>query len=420
MRTYERYKDSGIEWIGKIPDHWEVSKLKFSGQSIIGLTYSPEEIVDDEKGYLVLRSSNIQNGKLSLLDNVYVKKKIEKRLITQIGDILICARNGSADLVGKNIMIDENTVGQTFGAFMTVFRGGQNHFVYWFLNSPFFEVQKGAFSTSTINQLTSNILNNLLIVLPPFPEQTAIANYLDNKTTEIGQTIADKEALINLFEEEKKALINEVVTKGLNPNAKLKPSGVDWLGDIPEHWEVKQFKYWIELITDKAVDQSNKVGLENIESNTGKFIETNSEFEGEGISFFKNDILFGKLRPYLVKVYLASFDGSAIGDFFVFRCREKLIPKFAQYKLVDYSFINICNSSTFGAKMPRVSWEFISNLKIAFPPTQEQSVIVNHIETETSIINEKISLTKQEIELLKEYRQALIFEAVTGKIKVSE
>ena len=147
---------------------------------------------------------------------------------------------------------------------------------------------------------------NIEISVPLTKEQTAIANYLDTKTTEIDQAVTDKEALINLYKEEKKALINEAVTKGLNPKVKLKPSGIDWLGDIPEHWEVKPFKYWIELITAKALNESNKVGLENIESNTGKFIETNSEFEGEGIAFIKNDILFGKLRPYLVKVYIAT------------------------------------------------------------------------------------------------------------------
>lgn len=211
---------------------------------------------------------------------------------------------------------------------------------------------------------------NIEISVPLTKEQTAIANYLDTKTTEIDQAVTDKEALINLYKEEKKALINEAVTKGLNPKVKLKPSGIDWLGDIPEHWEVKPFKYWIELITAKALNESNKVGLENIESNTGKFIETNSEFEGEGIAFIKNDILFGKLRPYLVKVYLATFEGSAVGDFFVLRCRANVISTFTQFKLIDYSFIDVCNSSTFGAKMPRVSWEFMSNLKNSFPFNQ--------------------------------------------------
>ena len=159
--------------------------------------------------------------------------------------------------------------------------------------------------------------------------------------------------------------------------------------------------------------------MENIESKSGKFIKTDSDFAGQGVRFKPNDILFGKLRPYLAKVWLSSFDGQAVGDFYVFRPKQEIFPEFAKYRILDSSFIEVTNSSTYGSKMPRVSWEFIADLPIAFPPLEEQHSIVQHIETETERINQKVAKTEKLIELLSEYRTVLISEVVTGKIKVT-
>ena len=164
VKKYPVYKDSAIAWLGDVPEHWEVRRLKDIGDSIIGLTYSPEDILDCETGgILVLRSSNIQNGQLSLSDTVYVNKKVNPRQIVRKGDILICSRNGSRALIGKNICIDERTEGQTFGAFMTIYRSRYFKFISKFFNSKIFESQSGLFGSSTINQLTINTLNNFLI-----------------------------------------------------------------------------------------------------------------------------------------------------------------------------------------------------------------------------------------------------------------
>ena len=199
MRRYEEYKHSGINWLGNIPSTWNVSRLKNVGKAIIGLTYSPDDLVSENEGMLVLRSSNIQNNKLSLLDNVYVNKKPSSQLITKIGDILICSRNGSRALIGKNIRIDHNSSGVTFGAFMTIFRTKNSDFISYFFNSQLFDYQSGAFMTSTINQLTINTLNRLNIVLPPDTEQQAIANYLDAKTQAIDKKVSLLEQKIETY-----------------------------------------------------------------------------------------------------------------------------------------------------------------------------------------------------------------------------
>jgi type I restriction enzyme S subunit len=149
LNPIAKMKTSGIEWIGDIPEGWEVRKLKGIGEAIIGLTYSPTEVSD--KGILVLRSSNVQNGKIVVLDdNVYVDKKIQDKLIVKAGDILICSRNGSKALIGKCAYIDEATAGHSFGAFMTVFRSVHNRFLFYVFNSAIFSFHLGTFLTSTI------------------------------------------------------------------------------------------------------------------------------------------------------------------------------------------------------------------------------------------------------------------------------
>lgn len=209
-----KYKHSGIDWIGEIPKHWEVKKLKYLGDAFGGLTYSPNDVVDNsDEGVLVLRSSNIQDGRLSLLDNVYVNLRISEKLTLRRGDILICSRNGSQRLIGKNICIDRDMEGNTFGAFMMIFRSAHWKFLKHFFNSSVFTSQSGLFLTVTINQLTSNMINNFYVAFPPSnTEQCIIADYLEKKFSEIDSVINKIEKEIELMQEYKTALISEVVT----------------------------------------------------------------------------------------------------------------------------------------------------------------------------------------------------------------
>ncbi len=205
-------KESSVEWIGQIPAHWEVKRLKDVGTSTIGLTYSPDDVVNEGEGTLVLRSVNIQYDSLDLSDTVYVKKEIPQRLRLKSGDILICSRNGSRALIGKNICIDERVAGQTFGAFMTVYRTKYFKFLSKIFYSNIFEAQSGLFMSSTVNQLTQNTLNTFLVPFPPIPEQKAIAAYLEDKTAHIERIIETIKAEIEKLKELRKTLINNVVT----------------------------------------------------------------------------------------------------------------------------------------------------------------------------------------------------------------
>lgn len=207
-----KMKDSGLDWLGMVPEHWVITRLKYLGDAIIGLTYDPTEVVYEGEGTLVLRSSNIQQGAACFDDKVYVNTVIPEKLITRLGDILICSRNGSRNLIGKNITIDDNTVGMTFGAFMTTFRTKYYKFVSCILNSSLFEFQAGSFLTSTVNQLTTGNLNCFEVPFPPEDEQIEIANYVNIQTNKIDTLISKAQKSIELAKEHRTALISAAVT----------------------------------------------------------------------------------------------------------------------------------------------------------------------------------------------------------------
>ena len=214
-------KDSNIEWIGKIPENWEVRKLKYLGSARNGLTYSPADMTDE--GILVLRSSNIQDGSLSFNDNVFVNMQIPEELILQENDLLICSRNGSRELIGKCALIDEKTAGNTFGAFMCIFRSQYNRFIYYVFQSNLFTFYLGNYLTATVNQLTISNLNNMEIPITlDLEEQKAIVNYLDEKCGQIDSLIKIKQKKISELKEYKKSLIYEYVTGKKQPPLKDK------------------------------------------------------------------------------------------------------------------------------------------------------------------------------------------------------
>jgi len=208
-------KPSGVEWLGDVPAHWEVRKLKRLGDVRIGLIYSPGEI-SGPNGTLVLRASNIRNGEIVSADDVYVSKDVPEHLIVAEGDILICVRSGSRGLVGKSAEIPEKFEGVSYGAFMSLLRSSLNDFLIWVLKSNMFPCVMAQFETSTINQLTQASLRNLDIPVPPMAERTAIAEYLDQKTTNVKIAILRTNREIEFVNEFRTRLIADVVTGKLD------------------------------------------------------------------------------------------------------------------------------------------------------------------------------------------------------------
>lgn len=260
--------------------------------------------------------------------------------------------------------------------------------------------------------------------LPSINEQKTIARFLDHKTAQIDALIAKKKALLDKLAEKRSALISHAVTKGLNPAAAMKDSGVPWLGEIPVHWGVRRLKFSVFQINQKVDAASINlpyIGLEHIESWTGKKLQGEiSDSEGVASQYQAGDVLFGKLRPYLAKVHLAVDAGLVSSEALVLRPHTELHNEFLKYYVLSKEFINIVDSSTFGSKMPRASWEFIGNLPILLPDLEEQHAIARFLDEKTAEIEQQAEKIRQAIEKLNEYRAALITHAVTGKIDVRQ
>ncbi|WP_273703845.1 restriction endonuclease subunit S [Candidatus Accumulibacter vicinus] len=207
-----RLRPSSQEWLGEIPAHWEMSRLKYLGETVLGLTFNPDDLVNEGEGMLVLRASNVKNRKIVLEDNIFVQTDIPQKLRTKPFDILICSRSGSRALIGKNALITNETSDLTFGAFMTVYRSSLNRFLFWVFNSTLFEFQAGAFGTSTINQLTTETLANMEVPTPPLEERDAIAEFLEQTSIRFDNTMSAVSQSIDLAKERRAALISAAVT----------------------------------------------------------------------------------------------------------------------------------------------------------------------------------------------------------------
>ncbi|EOG9532037.1 restriction endonuclease subunit S [Campylobacter upsaliensis] len=204
-------KNSGIEYLGLIPHHWEVVKVKYIATTNIGLVYDPSEIATNENvGYPVLRANNIQNGKIDYKDVIYVAKKIDDKQLTISGDLLMCVRNGSENLLGKTAKIENNNF--SFGAFTAIIRSDLNNYLYWIFQTEMLKKSISSFIVSIgIGQISQDDIKNFKIPLPPLQEQKEIAAFLDSKVAQIDSVIEKTKRQIELVKEYKNTLINEAV-----------------------------------------------------------------------------------------------------------------------------------------------------------------------------------------------------------------
>ena len=400
IERHKAYKDSEIEHLGEVPKHWRTQRIKDLSVLQSGNNITSEQI--EAEGKYPVYGGNGLRGYFSKYTN-----------------------NGSYILIGRQGALCGN-INHAFGRFWAT----EHAIVVYLKHSICMKWYGEMLRTMNLNQysvsaaqpgLSVDRIKRLLLPVPPLPEQKTIAHYLDTKTAQIDRKIDLLTQKATLYSNLKQSLINETVTRGLDKTVPMKDSGIEWIGEVPKHWIFCRHKDNFSFITTRCLDPTLlKLGLENIEGKTGQHISTENDFDGDGIEFKKNDILFGKLRPYLAKVYLAEFGGSAVGDIFVYRPKSNTIPKFARYLMLSNRYIDVINSSTVGAKMPRVGVSFIANLPVITPPIAEQKAIADYLDTKTAQIDQIIQTINTQIEKLKELRKTLINDVVTGKIKVVE
>lgn len=438
MKKYDSYKDSGIEWIGEIPSHWGVKKLKHVAKINPTKNQSYKDY-EDEVVFLPMEKVK-EDG--SFEDDITkpINELWKGYTYFEKGDIILakitpCFENGKGALLSN--------LKTNFGFGSTEFHviraniSKPDH-LFYVTRSHIFMAIGEAFMTGAAGQkrVPSDFVSEFIFPLPSKKEQTSIASFLDRKTSEIDDIIADKKRLLELYEEEKTAIINQAVTKGLDPNAPMKDSGIEWLGEIPEHWEAVKLKYIAKIQTGRTPKIQNSK-IDYFENGTINWF-TPSDMDGSQelvnskrsiiIEAVENDEveLFSEYSIFLVsigatlgKVGFSKEQASANQQINVITFFDKVFdPIFGYYYIVgnkemitlqaDYTTLPILNQSK------------TKDLLFSFPPIQEQQSIVHHIESECSKIDFKKARTEELIELLTEYRTALISEVVTGKIKVTE
>ena len=428
MKRYESYKPSGISWIGEIPSHWEKMRIKHTGIARNGLTYSPFDLCNKEdNGTLVLRSSNIQRGDICLEDCVYVKSTISPDLKVNAGDIIICSRNGSRDLVGKLALIPEN-LDASFGAFMLIYRRKEKYKSKYFVFMLPIAIQayKALFTTSTINQLTQSEFANFQIPIPPLEEQKKIVEYLSTKTSLIDAQQSAREKEIRLLEELKQAEIANVVTRGLNPDVPKKDSGIPWVGQIPSHWNVKRlgafFNNNISSNSEYKFDKAYKFNYGTIvpKNEIGDVSDLKETYLKYSI-LKKNDIIINGLN--LNYDFVSQRVAISPADCIITSAYIVLRPVSNNYSLYFLQLFKAMDSQKLfhgmgtGIRLT-LSFNELKSQMLPIPPIEEQRAIVEYIEQKNTVIDDMIANLRAEIDFLTEYKQRMIADAVTGQIKI--
>lgn len=415
MNRYESYKDSGIPWLGEVPAHWEVKRLKFLAKIQNGADYKH---VETNEGYPVIGSG----GQFAYACDYLYK-----------GKSVLLGRKGTID---KPLYVDDAfwTVDTMY--YTEIFKNTHPKFFYYLVLTVDFK----KYSTQTaLPSMTQTVLNNLIFAVPAYKEQTAIADYLDNKLGEIDALISKQETLLEKLAEQRTAMITHAVTKGLNAHAPMKNSGVAWLGDVPEHWRVIKLGHALlnlrtglnprsnfELNTSDA--ENYYVTIQELVNDSIKFTDNTDKINDEALKIINNrsvlkigDILLsgtgtiGKTalisetpKNWNIKegVYALTPNLNSVSSSFLLRLFH------AKYLL------NQMDTLAMGSTVRSVKMADLKFIKIALPPLPEQTAIANYLDEQTAKIDRLSDTVNQTIASLKEYRSALITQAVTGKIKV--
>ena len=439
IKRYDSYKDSRVEWIGEIPSTWNLNKVGNNTyvKGRIGWKGLRSEDFKEKGPFLITGTDFRKNGTIDWENMYHVDQwRYDEDPFIQLqdNDVLI-TKDGT---IGKVVYVG-NLKGQTClnsGIFLTRPTNNEYHsrFFFWVLNSNVFEVFVDYNSGgSTIQHLYQNVFVNFKFPIPPLSEQQQIVSFLDTKTSLIDSLIEKTQRKIELLKEKRTSLINEVVTKGLNPNVELKDSGVEWIGEIPFHWGIGKLYQYSEMSNGSTPSRVKPEYWENGtipwmssgEINKKKIRDIDGRITQEG---FENSST--KILPIGTVMMGLNGQGKTKGTVGILEiettCNQSLcgmIFKDNMYPMFSYYFLDSQYYHIRGlvgeGQREGISVSFLGRYPLVVPPISEQQQIVKYLDEQTELIDNTISIEEKRIELLKEYRQSLISEVVTGKLKVT-
>jgi type I restriction enzyme S subunit len=419
MKRYSSYKDSGVEWIGEIPKGWGVLRSKYlfgnrvdknhPNEPLLSVTQHQSVVRRDELDYRVWNpESDISSYKLVKPDDFVIS------LRTFEGGIELSEIQGIVSPV-YSVMFRKQEL--------------DNYYFKYLLKSHLFIIE--------INKITTGIrqgknisfddFSDVYLPIPPLSEQRKIGSFIINKTTKIDSLIQSKQKKITLLKEKRTSLINHVVTKGLNPNVEMKDSGVEWIGEIPSHWKTIKLGYLFRVVSIK-----NNVGETNLSVYRDYgVIPTNSRDDNHNVisddtSNYKlvevGDFVMNKMKCWMGSLGLSEYRGIVSPSYTVMKLTSHQYPKYLHLLLRSQIYIPEYRRLSYGVREGQWDLRFEDFREILglIPPLSEQQQIVQYLDNETSLIDKTISIEERKIELLKEYKQSLISDVVTGKICVLE
>ncbi len=438
MNTYSQYKESGVPWIGDIPAGWKVNKFSRVAFFQEGPGLRNWQFTDE--GVKVICVTNIVPPRISF--DKYVKfisleeyESTYKHFTVAKGDILIASSGASWGKVAEYnddeiVILNTSTIRLNENNFSTISKS----FLKWLIQSPYINEHLNFLLTGSCQpNFGPTHLKQLFCTYPPRrEEQEFIANYLDCKTAEIDKLISKKQKLIELLEEERTALINQAVTKGIDPRAKMKPSGIEWLGEVPAHWEVWKISHAFKTIgsgttPESGNNQYHENGTVNWintgDLNDDKLLTCSKKVTEQALSDYSalkiypsGSVVIAMYGATIGKVSFVEFEATVNQACCVFNHSTVITQEFLffWFRAMKQHIINLAK----GGGQPNISQDILRNIRIPCPTPNEQGSIVQYIKQEDSRLTKIIDKVLHEISLLNEYKTALISEVVTGKVDV--
>ncbi len=433
QHRYESYKDSGNNWLGEVPRTWQVTRLKHVVSAPI--TDGPHETPEFlNEGVPFISAEAVASGEINF-DKIrgYISPaynaQCAKKYQPQLHDIYMVKSGATTGVVA---LVRDRTDFNIWSPLAAIRCAESVHpfFVFYFLRSRNFqEAVSLNWSFGTQQNIGMNVIGNMACILPPFFEQVAIATFLDHETAKIDALVAGQQRLIALLKEKRQAVVSHAVTKGLDPDAQMKDSGVEWLREVPAHWNVLRFQHCVSIsegqVNPEIDPYANMILIapNHVESCTGRILalETATNQGAESGKYLCNagEVVYSKIRPALRKACIAPIDCLCSADMYPLNGQSGLSNDFLYWFILSEVFSCLAILESQRVAMPKINRESLKDVRIAFPPALEQLEIVSYLRSETLKLDNLMFEAERAVELLRERRTALISAAVTGKIDVS-
>ena len=420
MQRYDAYKESGVEWIGEIPDGWEISRFKalFTERDERAFDAVPEELLSVSENYGI----DYRRNRIGSADTLVRAETLNGYKRCYPGDLvmnIMLAWKGA-----QAVSMHQGVVSPSYAVYQSISTDVCSRYFHYLLRTDLYKERFKRYSTGIIDsrlRLYPDVFLGMDTILPPKPDQRAIADYLDNKTTEIDALVEDCEREIELLQEYRKAVISEAVTKGLDPTVPMKDSGIDWIGEIPHGWRAEKLKFHMILINGRAYKQEElldsgkyrvlRVG--NFNTNASWYY---SDMELDEKQYCQSgDLLYLWATTFGPRIW---YGEKAIFHYHIWKVQlgEQLDKRYTYYVL--YSQASWQELQSHGSTMVHVTKANMEESLIPIPPLGEQIAIAEFLDAKTSEVDELIADKRTMVDKLHEYRKSLISEAVTGKFKV--